>query len=151
MESTGQYDKESLRQELIRDEGLRLQVYRDSLGYRTIGVGHLLKPGEQYEQISEELAMQLLEQDIADAERKLSLIYDHWRCLNDVRQRALLNLTFNLGYKLERFRRFFNALKVADWDAAAKSLKESLWYRQVKLRGPRIVHMVLTGMSWTGK
>ena len=149
MEPTRQYDKVSLRRELIRDEGMRFQVYRDSLGYRTIGVGHLLRRNEKYERITQEIAMELLDRDIEDAEHKLTVMYPDWRTVDEVRQRALLNLTFNLGYKLNHFKALA-AMKAGDWASAATLLGKTLWYRQVKSRGPRILHMIRTGLSWLG-
>ncbi len=40
------YDMDALKRELRRDEGERLMPYRDSLGYWTVGVGHLLTGNE---------------------------------------------------------------------------------------------------------
>jgi lysozyme len=145
------YDAEKLRAELIRDEGLRLMAYRDTLGNPTIGVGHLVQRGEAYTSISREYALELLDDDIQIAERRLSNIYPGWRELDAVRQRSLINLAFNLGYKLADFKRFLHAAKSGDWEKAADHLTQSRWYRQVKLRGPRVVHAIRTGTEWTGQ
>jgi len=137
-----------LRTELIRDEGLRLSAYRDSLGYLTIGVGHLIGKGETFTTLTRQQAMELLDSDIAIAERRLSNIFPSWRSLDEVRQRAALNLTFSLGYKLADFKRFLHAAKSEDWDKAADQLMQSRWYKQVKSRGPRIVYAIRTGTEW---
>lgn len=144
------YDLQKLRQELIRDEGLRLKAYRDTLGYLTIGVGHLIPSGQSVMSITQGQAMEWLDQDIGTAEWRLTQIYPQWRSLDDVRQRALLNLAFNLGGKLGKFKRFLKAVEKCDWDQAAIQLQNSLWYKQVKLRGPRIVHAIKTGTEWRG-
>ena len=144
------YDAEKLRAELIRDEGLRLTAYRDTLGNQTIGVGHLIGRGESFTAISQSFAMELLDADIQTAQRRLNNIYPAWRELDEVRQLAMLNLTFNLGYKLADFKRFLHAAKSEDWEKAADSLIQSRWYKQVKLRGPRIVHAIRTGTEWSG-
>ena len=144
------YDAEKLRAELIRDEGLRLTAYRDTLGNPTIGVGHLILRNESFRTITHEQAMALLDSDIAIAERRLSNIFPSWRSLDEVRQLAMLNLTFNLGYKLADFKRFLHAAKSEDWEKAADHLTQSRWYRQVKRRGPRIVHAIRTGTEWEG-
>lgn len=145
------YDAEKLRAELIRDEGLRLMAYRDTLGNPTIGVGHLIGRGESSTAISQSFAMELLDADIQTAQRRLNNIYPAWRELDDVRQRAMLNLTFNLGYRLADFTRFLHAAKSGDWEKAADHLTQSRWYKQVKLRGPRIVHAIRTGTEWEGE
>ena len=144
------YDRQKLQSELIRDEGLRLTSYRDTLGHLTIGVGHLILRGEHFTTITREQAMALLDQDIAISERRLSNIFPPWRSIDEVRQLAMLNLTFNLGYKLAAFKRFLHAAKSGDWEKAADQLMQSRWYKQVKLRGPRIVHAIRTGTEWSG-
>lgn len=145
------YDRIALQNELIRDEGLRLTPYRDSLGNLTIGVGHLIQKGESFTKISNTEALDLLENDIRIAERRLDNIFPTWRSLDDVRQRSLINLAFNLGYKLADFKRFLHAAKSGDWEKAADHLTQSRWYRQVKLRGPRVVHAIRTGTEWEGE
>ena len=136
--------------ELIRDEGLRLTPYRDSLGFLTIGVGHLITKGERFTVITREQALDLLKEDIAIAERRLTNIFPQWRSLDEVRQRTFLNLVVNLGYKLADFKRFLHVAKSGDWEKAADQLIQSRWYKQVKLRGPRIVHAIRTGTEWSG-
>lgn len=145
---------EKLQDELIRDEGLQLSPYRDSLGYLTIGVGHLIQKGEKFGHfigsITNYEAMELLDLDIGIAIRRLNNIYPQWRELDDVRQRAMINLTFNLGYRLADFHRFLHALKTGDYEKAADHLIQSRWFKQVRLRGPRIVHAIRTGTEWEG-
>ena len=145
------YDSQKLIDELIRDEGLVLKPYRDSLGFLTIGIGHLIKKGESFCVITKDQAISLLEEDIQDAERKLDSIFPGWRKLDDVRQRTFVNLSVNLGYKLADFKRFLHSAKSEDWEKAADQLMQSRWYKQVKLRGPRIVHAIRTGTEWEGE
>lgn len=144
------FDRGKLHDELIRDEGMKLKPYRDTMGYLTIGVGHLIQSGEKFSELTPYAAMELLDDDIDVAIRRLNNIYPQWQELDDVRQRTLINLTFNLGYKLGDFRRFLHAAKSGDWDKAADALIQSRWYKQVRLRGPRIVHAIRTGTEWEG-
>ena len=48
-----------------QNEGLRLTVYKDVAGNATIGYGHLLQPGENYTNITENQATALLQSDVA--------------------------------------------------------------------------------------
>jgi lysozyme len=75
---------------------------------------------------------------------------DHFDKLDDVRQRILVNLTFNLGpAKLREFKRFLAAYTNHSWETAAKELENSLWYKQVGRRGPEMCAAVRTGKySW---
>lgn len=146
----GSYSFDLLVDELIRDEGIVLKPYRDSLGSLTIGIGHLIKKGESFGVITKDQAISILEEDIKDAERKLDSIFPGWRKLDDVRQRTFVNLSVNLGYRLADFTRFLHAAKNGDWEKAADQLIQSRWYKQVKLRGPRVVHAIRTGTEWEG-
>lgn len=144
------YDEDTLRRELIRDEGKRLTPYRDSLGNWTVGIGHLLRPGEPRQTLTEAQCQTYLAGDIVDAERRLNRFLPGWRALSDVRQRALVNLSFNLGNRLGSFKTFLSALEREDYAVAGAALRQSKWFKQVKLRGPRIIHMIVTDTPWEG-
>jgi lysozyme len=156
------YDLDALKRELRRDEGERMTPYRDSLGYWTVGVGHLLTrnelerfvdpaTGKTRKAITESECADLLLGDIINAENNLNRIAPGWRGLDDVRQRAILNLSFNLGPRLNKFVGFLRCVEDGLWEAAASNLKNSRWWGQVKSRGPRIAHMILTGTPWAGE
>ncbi len=147
------YDKAALRNELIRDEGKRVVPYKDSLGYWTVGIGHLLQGEEKVKilnkgAISEDECYRLFEGDIARAEETLDQVYPKWRRFDDVRQRAVLNLAFNLGNRLANFKNFLSAMAAKDYHAAGEALRQSKWFTQVKGRAPRIIFMIETGAAW---
>jgi len=53
---------------VLSHEGIRNQVYKDIAGKETIGIGHLVKPGEDFSKgITDAQAHDLLAQDLADA------------------------------------------------------------------------------------
>lgn len=152
------YNLEKLKQELIRDEGKRLTPYRDSLGSWTVGVGHLLLSNELMEfvdvvagkprkTLSEAECAAFLAGDIADAEARLTRLLPSWRCLDDVRKRALLNLTFNMGLRLGNFVAFLKYVEDEHWKLAAQELRKSRWWKQVASRGPRIARMIEFGVT----
>ena len=139
------FDMEKLQAELIRDEGLRLSPYRDSLGYLTIGVGHRVQKGEKFGDITNYTAMGLLELDISIALRRLDNIYPQWRELDDVRQRAMVNLTFNLGYRLADFHRFLHALKGGDGVSFYCHQKHDIAHREVIAEAARLAELRKAG------
>lgn len=141
------YDRDKLHSDLMRDEGLMLTPYRDSLGYMTVGVGHLIKKGESFTKITRDQAMEILDRDIEIAERNLTTIYPKWVELDEVRQRCMLNLSFNLGGKLAQFKKFLHSLSLGNYDRAADQLVQSKWYKQVKSRAPRIVYAIRNGVD----
>ena len=144
---------QALVDELIRDEGLRLKPYLDCCGkpWRacvcavkgtlTIGVGRNLDDVG----ISRNEAMVLLEWDIGRAEQD-ARTFRWFDGLDPVRQRAGLNLLFNLGLsKFMLFRHFIAAMAAKLYDKAGDELQASVWYGQVGDRAKRIVAMIRTG------
>lgn len=83
---------------LIREfEGCRLTPYDDIAGKQTIGIGHLIQPGEHFEEITEQEANELLQKDLQWTE---SAVNDAVEV--DISQNqfdALVSFTFNLGGK----------------------------------------------------
>lgn len=75
-------------------EGVRLQVYRDTAGFPTIGVGHLIRPGEDFSGgITLEQADALLASDLAPVLRAIAAIGPLVQCQID----ALAAFGFNVG------------------------------------------------------
>ncbi len=140
----GNMKLELLRKQLIDEEALRLFPYVDTMGKITIGVGHNLTDRG----LSREIVEKILDNDIADAIIDLDKNLNWWRDLDDVRARVIVDLCFNLGIsRLLGFRKMNSAFMMGDYATAAYELKNSHWYNQVGLRGPKLVKMILTGMD----
>lgn len=81
---------------LIREfEGCKLYRYPDSAGLPTIGIGHLIRPGESFNIITQEQAEALLKADMQQAVRSVLRLIT--RPLTDNQYAALLSFTFNTG------------------------------------------------------
>jgi lysozyme len=146
-------DTEQLERDLIRDEGLRLKPYKDSVGIETIGVGHnmVAKPLPAYMQaklerdgcVTEHDAHVLLEADIADCVRLMDLNMPWWKDMTEPRQRALCNMCFNLGIQgLLGFNNTMRLMRQAQYDKAAANLAMSRWATQVEPRATRIIAVI---------
>lgn len=136
------YDRAKLIEELERDEGVRDRPYMDTAGKITIGVGRNLTDVP----LSQPEIEYLLENDIARAEVDLTMSLPWWRDLDDVRQRVMINLCFNMGIgNLLGFKSFLADMQHKYWKDAAQGLKNSLYYRQVGARAERLAHAVETG------
>lgn len=134
-------EREKLRKQLIRHEGLRLKPYRDTVGKLTIGVGRNLDDAG----ISQEEAAHLLDNDLDACIRDLSS-FAWFVAMNEVRQRAVVDMRFNLGPN--RFREFtatIAALERADYETAAQRMLASKWASQVGGRARRLAAMVRLG------
>jgi len=133
-------DRAKLKSDLVRDEGLRLKPYKDSVGKLTIGVGRNLDDVG----ISEQEASILLDSDILSAENSLDNTLPWWRDLDEPRQRVIANMAFNLGIgRLLGFRKFLTALERGDYLLAGKEMLDSKWSRQVGNRATRLARIMV--------
>ena len=134
----------SIEDQLILHEGLRLKPYSCTAGKLTIGVGRNLKD----KGITHDEAMILLRNDIAEVTAQLER-FDWFRALGPVRRKVLIDMCFNLGMAgLLGFQKMIEALKRADYEAAADEMVNSRWYGQVGERGRRLVAMMRTGEDY---
>jgi len=77
-------------------EGCKLKPYNDVAGLKTIGVGHLIKPGENFDSgITKEKAMDLLKADCQDVVMAIHKNVSY--PLNQNQFNALCSFLFNLG------------------------------------------------------
>jgi lysozyme len=132
----------TLLAELRRDEGVRSKPYRDTVGKLTIGVGRNLDDVG----LSDEEIDHLLANDVSRVKAELDQFLPWWRDLDAVRQRALINMCFNLGiHGLLGFRNTLAAIQAHEWPKAAAGMLDSRWARQTGPRAHRLAHMMETG------
>ncbi|AKF37328.1 glycoside hydrolase family protein [Yersinia enterocolitica] len=121
-------------------------TYVDSLGYPTIGYGHLVLKGESFSNgLTEAEADRLLDKDIGIARLgvaslKLNLPLDsRW---NDF----LVMMVFQLGLAgTKGFKRFLSALSNGNYATAILEVKDSKWYRQTPNRVESMITYVVRG------
>jgi lysozyme len=144
-------DKVKLFEELMRDEGIGLKMYTDSEGVPTIGIGHNLRD----KPISKEAALFIAGDDVYEVEVGLNTHLPWWTKLDEVRQRVLVNMAFNLGVgptpenptgKLLTFPHTLALIEVGDYATAADMLLHSLWYKQVGKRAERLIQAMRSGV-----
>ncbi len=136
-----------LKQDLIRDEGLRTTAYRDSLGKWTIGIGHLLLPvGKDYQGLVWTMA-EVEQHFLADVQSALSVAQGIavYSLLSEARQRAIANMCFEMGLKVLTFTTFLSLLQQSRYKEAGEDLKTTIWYHQVPIRAGRIIQMIEAG------
>jgi lysozyme len=144
-------NRQTLIAELRRDEGVRYVVYKDTKGIDTTGVGHNLqaKPlpaGWKYP-LNDVQVNSLLDDDLEDVFHDLDRNLPWWTDLNDVRQRVIANMAFNLGItKLLGFRNTLVAMRQGKYGDAADGMLASAWASQVKGRAQRLADMMRKGV-----
>ena len=117
---------------LLEHEGELLSAYQDTLGWWTIGVGHLIdkrKGGT----IPQRISRLLLADDIATKTAECRAAFDWFDGLDATRQDAVVNLAFNVGIDgLKKFHLMIAAIERQDWKTAAFELFNSQWRHQVQ-------------------
>ena len=159
------YDRTKLIEKLIQHEGLKLQVYQDTLGIDTIGIGRNLEdrgitkeeldtldiPNMDviYEHgINEIDAVYLATNDVQIVEKELLSAHPCVAELDAVRQLVLVDMAFNMGVpRLRKFKKMWAAIHENDFMTAAKEMLDSRWATQVKLRSHTLANMMHHGES----
>ena len=129
-------------------EGCRDESYKDTTGNWTIGIGHYLGKGNALQgtkwnkgKIDAQFKI-----DVFHALTSTSGLFPQFTKYPKEVQLILVDLSFNLGMVgLSKFKNFRTAILAQDYQAAAKALENSKWYKQVGKRGKHHVQ-VLKGL-----
>jgi len=144
-------------------EGRRHNVYTDTAGHKTIGVGFNLDRkdarrriamlGLDYDQVrsgedslSDEEIDTLLTMDVGTAMLDAFVLVPGFDELLPARRVVLTDMAFNLGrHKLGLFKGMLKAVGDKHWVKASLEMKKSRWATQVGRRADRNMHGMLTG------
>lgn len=125
-----------------RHEGLRLKPYRCTAGRLTIGYGRNLDDVG----ISREEAEVMLQNDVRRSWQDLQAALPEVSAMTPARQAALTNMMFNLGRtRFSRFRKMLEALRLGDYEWAAREMLASTWAKQVGERATELATMMKEG------
>jgi lysozyme len=127
--------------QLIMDEGIRYQVYKDSLGKATIGVGHLMLSTDDFTKLTPAQVIHILRDDYYLARNHVRETYT-WA--DDDVQLVLTNMVFQLGPKgVSKFTGMLAALQNEHYEQAAIEMMDSKWARQTPKRSQRLTGRIL--------
>tara|TARA_Y100000401_G_scaffold101213_2_gene90626 strand:+ start:1951 stop:2415 length:465 start_codon:yes stop_codon:yes gene_type:complete len=137
-----------LKEEITADEGKVLEIYKDHLGYPTVGVGHLiLESDEEFGQpigtkITETRCDELLFRDLnivlSECEDRF---HNNWIDWPEEVKLIIANMAFNLGLtRLVKFKKMFAALNEGDYKKASEEGLDSRWAKQVYNRAKRLMN-----------
>lgn len=139
-------DQQRLWDQLRLHEGQRLKPYVDSVGKVTIGVGRNLTDVG----ISKDESHFLWRTDVIHAEDGLDKDITWWRNLDGIRQRVLLDMTFNMGIGgILAFHNTLEMVRTGNYAGAADAMLQSKWASQVHARAQRLAEMMRTGKDYT--
>ena len=130
------------------DEGVKNDVYLDSLGLKTVGVGHLIKEEdggleklEVGDTITDEQVEELLMIDLHEHYEECKHMWgeEEFHAFPGEIQHVLLNMMFNMGMtRLRGFKKMLSALSEGNYAEMAVQMMDSRWATQVGPRATRL-------------
>lgn len=138
--------RSELTRQLRGDEGVKATVYKDHLGYDTIGVGRLVDSRKTGAGLRSHEIDFLLQNDINDRIDQLMRRLPWFQNLDDARKGVLLNMSFQMGVDgLLGFKNTLAMIERGDYARASEGMLQSLWARQTPERAKRMADQMKTG------
>ena len=128
-----------LLESVKKHEGYRNKVYLDTLGKRTVGVGHLCVEDfwEDDKEYDEKFLMEILEKDLSEAIKGANDLMAEHDCM-DINEKAheiLIEMVFQLGKTgVSKFRKMWDALAEKNYIGASYEMLDSRWAKQTPNR-----------------
>ena len=131
-------DMDKLLESVKRHEGYRNKVYLDTLGKRTVGVGHLCVENfwEDDKEYEEDFLMGILEKDLQSAIDQADDMCKDLKISSDAKI-LIIEMIFQLGGNgVSKFRKMWQALQQdpPDYAEASVQMLDSRWAKQTPNR-----------------
>ena len=128
-----------LLESVKKHEGYRNKVYLDTLGKRTVGVGHLCVEDfwEDDKEYEEKFLMEILQKDLQEAIKGARELMEERDCLeiDDKAEELLIEMVFQLGKNgVSKFRNMWKALAEKNYIGASYEMLDSRWAKQTPNR-----------------
>jgi|TARA_B100001964_G_scaffold212795_1_gene249111 lysozyme len=125
-----------LKNEIKQHEGFNQAVYKDSLGKKTVGYGHLCVEDhwEDDKKYDTSYLEEIFEKDFNIALNDANKILEG-KPVNHIAREAIIELVFNIGMpRTKKFVKCLAALDKEDYNEAGNQILDSLYARQVPAR-----------------
>ena len=128
-----------LLESVKKHEGYRNKVYLDTLGKRTVGVGHLCVEDfwEDDKEYDEKFLMTILEHDLETAIKGAKDLMSENGCMDmdEIAEEIIIEMIFQLGKTgVSKFKNMWKALSGLQYSAAADQMLDSRWAKQTPNR-----------------
>jgi len=124
-----------IKEDLVKHEGCKTEVYLCSEGIPTAGIGHMLLEVDGLEvgdDVPMEAVLEWFDSDYKEAVTDCCAVFLNFGSLPDQVKRVLVNMAFNLGRnRLSKFKNMVTAVNEGNWIKAANEMVDSRWYNQV--------------------
>ena len=130
-----------------KHEGYRNKVYLDTLGKRTVGVGHLCVEEfwEDDKEYEEKFLMDILEADLKNAINGAERLCSNCPDIDDLAKEIIVEMVFQLGETgVSKFKNMWKALEQdpPEYTTAAMEMLDSRWAKQTPNRAQEMArHM----------
>ena len=128
---------EDVKQRIKEHEGFRDTVYSDSLGFATIGYGHLVLPTDNFVvgiAYAKEQLEEVFDKDFQIALTSANELVDGLD-LNHIAKGVIVEMCFQLGKpRVMKFKKMWAALRNNDFEEAANQMIDSAWHKQTTSR-----------------
>jgi lysozyme len=132
---------EELKEQIKEHEGFVPRTYKDSLGKRTIGFGHLCVEPEQWDDDKEytrEELERVFDKDFEEAVKNAESLISE-RSINFIAKQVIIEMVFQLGIGgVGKFKRMWSALDTEDYGEASFQMMDSLWAKQTPNRAEKL-------------
>ena len=132
---------EELKEQLKEHEGFVPRTYKDSLGKRTIGFGHLCVEPEQWDDDKEytrEELERVFDKDFDEALKNAESLIGE-RSINFIAKQVIIEMVFQLGIGgVGKFKKMWSALDSEDYGEASFQMMDSLWAKQTPNRAEKL-------------
>ena len=134
-----------LQQQIMFEECVKYEIYNDHLGYKTFGVGHLVRATDPENEmavgtkVSKMRVAECFEADLYVAINDMEKFTEGMEIDDNIKE-CVTEMVFQLGLpRLNKFKKFKQALLDGDIKTAQAEMKDSLWYRQTTNRADRLI------------
>ena len=130
---------ERLMESVKKHEGYRNKVYLDTLGKRTVGVGHLCVEDywEDDKEYEEKFLMDILLDDLQNAIKGARELKEEHDCtdIDEIAQEILVEMVFQLGKTgVSKFKTMWKALAEKNYIGVSYEMLDSRWAKQTPNR-----------------
>ena len=138
---------ERLMESVKKHEGYRNKVYLDTLGKRTVGVGHLCVEDfwEDDKEYEEKFLMEILAEDLQNAIKGARELKEEHSCtdIDEIAQEIIVEMEFQLGKTgVSKFRNMWKALSEKNYIGASYEMLDSRWAKQTPNRAKAMANLM---------
>ena len=134
-----------LKERIKKHEGFRDVIYKDSLGFATIGYGHLVLPTDDFvegQQYSKEVLDAVFDKDFQNAQDNANKLIGDIPLVYQAKE-IICEMVFQLGIGgVSKFKNMWKALEDGDYETASVEMLDSRWAKQTPSRAESLSNIM---------